>query len=205
MARVMLSELESLVGASGMSFIQPLLDDAPATDVEWTRGPQHVAALHRVAGAPLIVIGDLRVDGPVLLEEHAWLVVTGDVSARDVWATAAIYVHGSVRVDGLLYLNSLNDYSVSVAGSVDVALLVEEGMRTTICGSFSGAVLSSQNIVRTGADRKVWPRVDAERFEEAIAPRAFEPDEHGNGGLREGLFELLRRGDRPLPTRRTVR
>jgi len=191
-------ELAVVLDTTAMEFIQPLLDEVdPADSVEVVRGPLELASLYRDAGAALVVFGDLVVDGPLLLDEHAWLVVTGNVVARDVWATAALYVHGAMRVGGLVYLNTLNDYAC-IVGALEAPVLVEEGMHTTVRGAFRGLVFSCHNSVSTGPEQKRWPHVDSAELERVIDRRAFEPDERGNGGLREGLFTLLERGERVL-------
>lgn len=190
--------LEQRTAAEVIAFVEPLLDELEKRDgdarIDVVDGDIVTDTLVREWGSPLLVFGSVRSAGLVGADEGSPLLVMGDLAAHDVYAASALYVRGNLAVQGLLYLNSLNDYSAFIEGNASARLLVEEGTHTTICGLFEGTVASTMNSVHIGPSREIAPHVDDDVLRSHLLLEAFETDQSGNGGLADNLLRMLREG-----------
>lgn len=125
----------------------------------------------------VLVDGNLKVSG-LLTDCHdadrMQFVVLGDVEARDLMSFSEMVIGGAVRVERLIYLNSLNDYSFLVYGDLSADGLVEEGMYSWVGGDIEARhVLSIQNQIRQGRgdEEREYPGAD-----EADAVEVFLPE-----------------------------
>lgn len=79
----------------------------------------------------MLITGNLEVGG--LLSdcaeaEHTLLVVLGDLQAKNVFVRGELAIAGSLRVQGVVYANSLNDYALTVGKDLSADALIETGM-----------------------------------------------------------------------------
>jgi hypothetical protein len=182
-ARAVLSDL----GEEAITFIAPILDDVESITI--ADHDLEADTLTLESEIPLLVRGNVRCGGLVATLEHSPLFVLGDLHARDVFVSHACYVGGSLRATGLVYLNSLNDYSTCIAGDLEAQLVIEQGMATYVGGEIRGRALSIQNHVLSKKTGSV-PRSMVEAIAQYLVPAALDDD----GDLRGGIHRLLTAG-----------
>ncbi|WP_216917501.1 hypothetical protein [Nocardia noduli] len=122
------------------------LDDIESytLDILFVAGDLHIRGdldLFTEGAFLLIVLGDLRVDGVYTDQDdpETYLLVTGDMHARDVVTAGWLEVHGSLRVDRLI--GDYNDCSAYIGGSVLADLFYGEEHFFTIEGELEADVV----------------------------------------------------------------
>ncbi|NVB79955.1 MAG: hypothetical protein HOV81_16285 [Kofleriaceae bacterium] len=114
--------------------------------------------------------GSLHVTGALLDGSHplSSLTVLGSLFASNAVTRGELVIGGDVRITNLWYLNSGNDYTVHIAGDVHAAVFYEDGMRTTIGGTLTGAAVSLHNEVTTRVGKLARGTVDPQCFAEDV-------------------------------------
>lgn len=128
-------------------------DELADQPVHWVEGDLRIPHLDLAECPPLIVTGTLEVAGSLVDATHplSLLVVLGDLVAGQAVTLGELQAAGNVRVRGLWFLCSGNDYVVRVGGDVDTGVLFEDGMHTVVGGELSGARLISRHNTVTSA------------------------------------------------------
>lgn len=141
-------------------------EELAGCDIRWVEGDLRVPHLDLCGQLPLVVTGSLYVAGALVDSAYplSVLVVLGDLVAANVVTRGELAVGGSVRIAGLWFLNSGNDYEVRVAGNVRTGLFYEGGMHTAIGGSLEGPAVSRHNKVSTRDGELPHDEIDATHF-----------------------------------------
>ncbi|GAA4278311.1 hypothetical protein [Aquimarina mytili] len=109
-----------------------------------------------VRSETILVNGSLKVDGLISdcnLADVTSLIVLGDVIAKHMHICGKMVVGGNIIVEEFIYLNSFNNYTFHVFGSLESKVLMEEGMRTWIRNEIEvDKAYSFQNSIRQGVD-----------------------------------------------------
>ncbi|MBW1298470.1 hypothetical protein [Aquimarina litoralis] len=109
-----------------------------------------------VKSETILINGTLRVNGLLSdceLSDATSLIVLGDVISKNIHILGKMTVMGNIGVEELIYLNSFNNYTFHVFGSLQAKTLIEEGMRTWVRGNIKvNKAYSFQNSIRQGAD-----------------------------------------------------
>lgn len=102
-------------------------------EVHWYEGDTQLALLDNSDEYTTIII-----NGNLTLHKHlfSWgpLIVLGDLEASHWWQRSYALVEGKVSLQGILFANSLNDYSLGIGNGVTAKVLMEHGMSTGIVG-----------------------------------------------------------------------
>ncbi|WP_405178598.1 hypothetical protein OG225_31840 [Nocardia sp. NBC_01377] len=122
------------------------LDDIESytLDILFVAGDLHIRGdldLFTEGAFLLIVLGDLRVDGAYTDQDdpETYLLVTGDMHARDVVTAGWLEVHGDLRVGRLI--GDYNDCSAYIGGDISAGLFYGEEHFFTIEGELDADVV----------------------------------------------------------------
>jgi hypothetical protein len=119
----------------------------------------------RAEGPSLFVDGNLVVRGLIEQEFRAgFLVVFGDLEARDVATTAQIFVTGNLTVHGTLYGNCTN-YATSVLGHTRAKAIVSA--KGHLFGSYGGR--TAERVVDLRSRTELVDGIDSGYDERAVA------------------------------------
>ncbi|MGW0941387.1 hypothetical protein ACWD4O_02380 [Streptomyces sp. NPDC002623] len=113
-------------------------------DVWLADGDLHVHGdldLHQERAYLLVVLGDLVVDGGYADydDPESYLLVTGDMRARDVVTAGWLEVHGELRADRLI--GDYNDCAAYIGGDVHTGLFYGEEHHFTVGGALTAAAV----------------------------------------------------------------
>ncbi|MGW2045869.1 hypothetical protein ACWCPF_11880 [Streptomyces sp. NPDC001858] len=114
------------------------------SDVRLVDGDLHVRGdldLHQERAYLLVVLGDLVVDGGYADydDPESYLLVTGDMKARDVVTAGWLEVHGDLRADRLI--GDYNDCAAYIGGDVRTGLFYGEEHHFTVGGTLTAAAV----------------------------------------------------------------
>lgn len=98
---------------------------------------------------------DIVLSGDLFVEEYIFLIVTGNIQAKNIIVNGSLYCSGNITCE-VLFGASGNDHETYIDGNITTSLIAENGQYTVAQGSIhSKYLISLHNVIEGKAGRYI--------------------------------------------------